>query len=65
MLQSGDRINSARNPLNPESYIGKAIKHEGIFDPYLYTDEDQVYYYVIRYGLGCCGYDANAAFELE
>jgi len=50
--------------LNPEDYLGKTIKYEGIFDMYEYEETGTTYYYVIRYGPGCCGYDANAGFEV-
>lgn len=50
--------------INPEDYLGKTIKYEGIFDPYEYEETGMTYYYVIRYGPGCCGYDANAGFEV-
>lgn len=49
--------------LNPEEYLGRTIKYEGIFD--FYEDEETgPIYYVFRYGPGCCGYDANAGFEV-
>ncbi|MEL7565088.1 MAG: hypothetical protein AAGU27_09420 [Dehalobacterium sp.] len=50
--------------LNPEDYLGKTIKYEGIFDSFYYDVNDTTYYYVIRYGPGCCGFDANAGFEV-
>ncbi|MCL1958580.1 MAG: hypothetical protein FWF68_03160 [Spirochaetes bacterium] len=48
--------------LNTEDYLGKTIKLEGLFkqdDAY-----DKSYFFVIRYGPGCCGFDANAGFEV-
>lgn len=48
--------------LNPENYLGMRIRYEGIYDPFEY--ENLLYHYVIRYGPGCCGYDANAGFEV-
>jgi uncharacterized membrane protein YcgQ (UPF0703/DUF1980 family) len=48
--------------LNTEDYLGKTIKLEGIFkqdDGY-----DKSYFFVIRYGPGCCGNDGNAGFEV-
>lgn len=50
--------------INSAEYLGKTIKYEGIFDSY--TDEESgiTYFYVIRYGPGCCGYDSNAGFEV-
>jgi uncharacterized membrane protein YcgQ (UPF0703/DUF1980 family) len=50
--------------LNPEDYLGKTIKYEGIFKPYYDEELDETYYFVIRYGPGCCGYDSNAGFEV-
>jgi len=49
---------------NPEEYLGKAIKYEGIFCVDEDPETDQKYYTVIRYGPGCCGVDANAGFEV-
>jgi len=49
--------------LNAEDYLGKIIKLEGLFkqdDGY-----NKSYFFVIRYGPGCCGFDANAGFEVE
>jgi uncharacterized membrane protein YcgQ (UPF0703/DUF1980 family) len=49
--------------LNAEDYLGKIIKLEGLFkqdDGY-----DKSYFFVIRYGPGCCGFDSNAGFEVE
>lgn len=50
--------------LNPEDYIGKTIKYEGLFKPSYWEDEDETFYFVIRYGPGCCGYDGEAGFEI-
>lgn len=50
--------------LNPEEYLGKEIRYEGIFVSTYYEPEDKTYCYVIRYGPGCCGFDANAGFEV-
>ncbi len=51
--------------INTEDYLGKTIKYEGIFQAYYYDVTDTTYYSVIRYGPGCCGFDANAGFEVE
>ena len=51
--------------INTEDYLGKTIKYEGIFQSYYYDVTDTTYYSVIRYGPGCCGFDANAGFEVE
>ncbi len=49
---------------NPEDYLGKTLKYEGLFDSYDDPDNGQTYYAVIRYGPGCCGIDLNAGFEV-
>lgn len=49
---------------NPEDYLGKTIKYEGIFSVYEVPETGAVYYSVFRYGPGCCGVDANAGFEV-
>jgi uncharacterized membrane protein YcgQ (UPF0703/DUF1980 family) len=51
--------------LNTEDYLGKTIKLEGIFMSEQYYEEAAPYYFVIRYGPGCCGTDANAGFEVK
>jgi hypothetical protein len=48
--------------LNPEDYLGRAIKLEGLFKLEQYGE--QSYCFVIRYGPGCCGNDGNAGFEV-
>jgi len=50
--------------INTEDYLGRTIKYEGIFDYYFWEEADTTYYYVIRYGPGCCGYDGTAGFEV-
>ena len=49
---------------NPEDYLGKTIKYEGIFDVYTAPETGEKYYAVIRYGPGCCGNDGNVGFEV-
>ncbi|MDR1821216.1 MAG: hypothetical protein LBQ91_02145 [Oscillospiraceae bacterium] len=52
---------------NTEDYLGKTIKLEGIFTVYdsvSVNPGSDKYYCVIRYGPGCCGYDANCGFEV-
>jgi len=44
--------------INPEDYIGRTIKLEGIFK------KEDPYSFVVRYGPGCCGDDANVGFEV-
>ncbi|MDR2758149.1 MAG: hypothetical protein LBB78_02075 [Spirochaetaceae bacterium] len=48
--------------LNPEDYLGKTIKLEGLFKSEI--GYENTYCFVIRYGPGCCGYDGNAGFEV-
>jgi uncharacterized membrane protein YcgQ (UPF0703/DUF1980 family) len=48
--------------LNPDEYLGRTIKLEGLFGTL--DDVAPVCRYVYRYGPGCCGYDANAGFEV-
>jgi hypothetical protein len=50
--------------LNPEDYLGKTIKLEGLFKIDQYVGEDKEYCFVIRYGPGCCGNDGSAGFEV-
>jgi hypothetical protein len=50
--------------LNPEDYMGKTIKLEGLFKTQQYIGEDQGYHFVLRYGPGCCGNDGSAGFEV-
>jgi hypothetical protein len=50
--------------LNPEDYLGKTIKVEGLFQTQSYSSTEPPYYFVIRYGPGCCGNDGNAGFEV-
>jgi hypothetical protein len=49
--------------LNPEEYLGKTLKLEGLFQT-AYYDRGEPYHFVIRYGPGCCGNDGNAGFEV-
>jgi hypothetical protein len=50
--------------LNPEDYMGKTIKLEGLFKTETGYDEQASYCFVLRYGPGCCGNDGNAGFEV-
>lgn len=71
--QSGDMIEIEENLfiaqtndiyINTDDYLGKTVKYEGIFLIENWEETDSTYYYVIRYGPGCCGYDSNAGFEV-
>jgi uncharacterized membrane protein YcgQ (UPF0703/DUF1980 family) len=48
--------------LNPDEYLGRTIKLEGLFGTI--DDVAPPCRYVYRFGPGCCGYDANAGFEV-
>ena len=48
--------------INPDEYLGRTIKLEGMFG--LDLEISPPVYYVFRYGPGCCAYDANAGFEV-
>jgi zinc transport system permease protein len=50
--------------LNPEDYLGRTIKLEGVFTFEQYAGYENPYCFVIRYGPGCCGNDGNAGFEV-
>jgi hypothetical protein len=50
--------------LNPEDYLGKTIRLEGLFKVEQYVGEAKSYCFVIRYGPGCCGNDGSAGFEV-
>ena len=51
--------------LNAPDYLGRTLKYEGIFASYREELTGANYYYVIRYGPGCCGTDANVGFEIQ
>ncbi|KKI50670.1 hypothetical protein CHK_1785 [Christensenella hongkongensis] len=51
--------------INSKEYMGKTIKWEGMFQQMTDTANGNVHNFVIRYGPGCCGYDANAGFEVR
>ncbi|MDR0388009.1 MAG: hypothetical protein LBH57_08230 [Treponema sp.] len=50
--------------LNPEDYMGKTIKLEGLFKFSSSPEYDVSYCFVLRYGPGCCGNDGSAGFEV-
>ncbi|MDR2660209.1 MAG: hypothetical protein LBC27_09545 [Spirochaetaceae bacterium] len=51
--------------LNPDEYMGRKIKLEGLFKTDKYVGVDKSYCFVLRYGPGCCGYDGTAGFEVS
>lgn len=44
---------------NPDSYLGKRLKIEGMFTAEYFGETDTTYYYVYRQGPGCCGNDGS------
>jgi uncharacterized membrane protein YcgQ (UPF0703/DUF1980 family) len=50
--------------LNSDDYLGKTIKLEGLFKTEDFDWQERPFYYVLRYGPGCCGYDGSAGFEV-
>jgi uncharacterized membrane protein YcgQ (UPF0703/DUF1980 family) len=51
--------------LNPDEYLGRTIKLEGMFGIIDDIEGGAPCYFVYRYGPGCCGYDSNVGFEVE
>jgi hypothetical protein len=49
---------------NPEDYMGKLIRLEGLFKSQSYEDASTSYCFVLRYGPGCCGNDGSAGVEV-
>ena len=47
--------------LNADDYLGKTIKLEGVFKK---STGEEPYYFVLRYGPGCCGNDGLVGFEV-
>ncbi len=48
--------------LNANDYYGKTIKLEGVFKK---STGEEPYYFVLRYGPGCCGNDGLVGFEVS
>jgi zinc transport system permease protein len=51
--------------LNPEDYLGRTIKLEGIFRTDSYVDLSRTFCFVLRNGPGCCGNDGSVGFEVS
>jgi hypothetical protein len=52
--------------LNPEDYLGRTIRLEGLFKLEQYLGgENSDYCFVLRYGPGCCNNDSSAGFEVS
>lgn len=50
--------------LNPDEYMDKVIKWEGIYTEATNPVTNETYKFIIRYGPGCCGNDGTAGFEI-
>lgn len=50
--------------INPDEYIGKSIKLEGMFFSSYYEPSDSLLCTVMRYGPGCCGTDGVVGVEV-
>ena len=50
--------------LNPDDYLRETFRYEGIFTVFEVPERGRTYYSVIRYGPGCCGFDADVGFEV-
>jgi len=51
--------------LNPDDYLDKMIKIEGLYYNMEDTEEGIIRHYVIRYGPACCVDDSSAGFEIR
>jgi zinc transport system permease protein len=51
--------------LNPDEYLGKTIKLEGLFKTDNYEDMSRIFCFVLRNGPGCCGNDGSVGFEVS
>lgn len=51
---------------NPDNYLGRKIKYQGIFETMPYEEDGQnlELLYVFRNSPGCCGNDGTAGFEV-
>lgn len=44
---------------NPQKYLGKTVRIQGMFSAQYFQPTDTTYYYVYRVGPGCCGNDGS------
>ncbi|MCL1982344.1 MAG: hypothetical protein FWG53_04530 [Clostridiales bacterium] len=53
--------------LNPDDYLGKTIKYEGLVDMYQdFHDESITHYFIYRMSTGCCAVNpARAGFDID
>ena len=49
--------------LNPDEYLGKVLRLEGMYDNFTDPSDGTVYHYVLRNSPGCCGADGTIGFE--
>ncbi|MDR3229874.1 MAG: hypothetical protein LBT65_00390 [Synergistaceae bacterium] len=50
--------------LNPDEYLGRTVRLEGIYEEEADEESGGTFRYVIRRGPGCCGNDGVAGFEV-
>ena len=50
--------------LNPDDYLGKPLKLEGVYESFYLEDTAETVRYVRRLGPGCCGDDGFVGFEI-
>ena len=51
--------------MNADDFLGKTIKLQGIFKRGQWEAHGEWFYFVLRYGPGCCGDDGNVGFEVK
>jgi len=51
--------------LNPEDYLGRTIRYEGVFRSVYWAATDRYFHFVLRYTDDCCGLDGGVVgFEV-
>ena len=50
--------------LNPQQYLGRTVRYEGMFFTEYWAPTSSYFYTVIRHSYGCCGRDGNVGFEV-
>ena len=50
--------------MNLEDYLGRVIRYEGLFRMGTFPPTGERFYYVMRFGPGCCGPDGEIGFEV-
>jgi len=57
------QVNDIR--INADSYVGRTLRYEGLFQSFVWPGTGQTYYQVIRYTSDdCCGTDGIIGFEV-